>query len=75
RARVLTTYAALEKTYRPLLAGHDPAILRMVNHSRGTSAFYQVRVGAESRTAAGRLCAGLHAAGAACVVRRNPAVM
>jgi hypothetical protein len=75
RARVLTTYAALEKTYRPLLAGHDPAILRMVNHNRGTSAFYQVRVGAESRTAAARLCAGLHAAGAACVVRRNPQVM
>jgi len=72
RAKVLTTYAMLEKTYRPLLAGHDPAILRMVNHSRGTSAFYQVRVGAESRAAATRLCTGLHAAGAACVVRRNP---
>jgi len=72
RTRVLTSYAVLEKTYRSLLAGHDPAILRMVNRSRGTNAFYQVRVGAESREAASKLCVSLHAAGAACVVLRNP---
>lgn len=72
REKVLTSYAALEKRYRPMLAGHDPAIFRMVNRNRGTNAFYQIRVGAESRQAADRMCAGLHASGASCLVLRNP---
>jgi hypothetical protein len=72
RDKVLTAYAQLEKRYRPVLAGHDPAILRMLNRSRGSNAFYQIRVGAETREEANKLCGSLHAAGAACLVLRNP---
>jgi hypothetical protein len=72
RDRVLIAYAQLEKRYRPVLAGHDPAILRMLNRSRGPNAFYQIRVGAETREEANKLCGSLHAAGAACLVLRNP---
>jgi hypothetical protein len=72
RAGVLSRYAELEKHYRPVLAGHDPAILRMLNRSRGSNPFYQIRVGAESREAANKLCGSLRTAGAPCLVLRNP---
>jgi hypothetical protein len=72
RAKVLTAYASLEKRYRTVLVGHDPAIFRLVNRSRGSREFYQIRVGAATRQAADKLCAGLHSAGGACMVLRNP---
>jgi hypothetical protein len=72
RAKVLTVYAAIERRYRAVLAGHDPMIIRARLLSRGTSAFYQVRAGAETRTDADKLCAGLRAAGGHCLVLRNP---
>jgi hypothetical protein len=73
RAKVLTVYAAIERRYRAVLTGHDPMIIRARLLSRGTSAFYQVRAGAETRTDADKLCAGLRAAGGHCLVLRNPA--
>jgi hypothetical protein len=72
RAKVLTVYAAIERRYRAVLAGHDPMIIRARLLSRGTSAFYQVRAGAETRTDADKMCAGLRAAGGHCLVLRNP---
>jgi hypothetical protein len=72
RAKVLTVYAAIERRYRAVLTGHDPMIIRARLLSRGTSAFYQVRAGAETRTDADKLCAGLRAAGGHCLVLRNP---
>jgi hypothetical protein len=72
RAKVLTVYAAIERRYRAVLAGHDPMIIRARLLSRGTSAFYQVRAGAETRADAYKLCAGLRAAGGHCLVLRNP---
>ena len=53
-------------------AGHDPMIIRARLLSRGTRAFYQVRAGAETRTDADKLCAGLRRAGGHCLVLRNP---
>jgi hypothetical protein len=72
RAKVLTIYAAIERRYRAVLAGHDPMIIRARLLSRGTGAFYQVRAGAETRGDADKLCAGLRAAGGHCLVLRNP---
>jgi hypothetical protein len=72
RAKVLTVYAAIERRYRAVLAGHDPMIIRARLLSRGTSAFYQVRAGAETRADADKLCAGLRAVGGHCLVLRNP---
>jgi hypothetical protein len=73
RAKVLTIYAALERKYRAVLEGHDPSIIRARWLSRGTSAFYQVRVGAGTRAEADKLCSSLRAAGGPCLVLRNPA--
>ena len=72
RHRVLAAYARLETRYRAVLAGQDPTILATRLRSRGTRAFYQMRVGAPTRPAADKLCASLRRAGAACMVLRNP---
>jgi hypothetical protein len=72
RDKVLTVYAAMERRYRTVLAGHDPMIIRARLLTRGTSAFYQVRAGAGTRAEADKLCAGLRAVGGHCLVLRNP---
>jgi hypothetical protein len=71
RARVLQAYARIERQYRALLENRDPMIIRTVLRSRGTSGFYQVRVGVDSRAAANSLCAALSSKGAACMVLKN----
>ena len=71
RNQVLAAYAVIEKTYRTILESRDPVIIESKFRSRGTRNFYQVRVGADTRTAANALCATLHKAGAACLVLRN----
>jgi hypothetical protein len=71
RAHVLAAYSTLEAKYRDTLAGADALILRSKFRSRGTRDFYQVRVGADTRGQAEKLCARLKAAGAACFVLRN----
>jgi hypothetical protein len=73
RGKALSVYAAMERKYRSVLAGHDPMIIRARFLSRGTSAFYQVRAGAGTRVEANKLCAGLRAVGGHCLVLRNPA--
>jgi hypothetical protein len=72
RTKALKFYSAAESKYRALLAGHDPSILKTTNHTRGMSDFYQIRVGADTRLEANKLCASLRAAGGACMVLRNP---
>ena len=42
--------------------------------SRGTRAFYQVRIGADTRPAADDLCSRIRKAGGACFVLRNRGV-
>jgi hypothetical protein len=71
RDGVLKTYAALETKHRADLAGLDAIVLRGKFRSRGTREFYQVRIGADTRSDAVRMCQKLHAAGAACLVLRN----
>jgi hypothetical protein len=72
RERVLAAYAGLARRYGELLSGHDPTIMAGVLRSRGTRAFYQIRVGAQTREAANGLCAKIKRAGGACAVLRNP---
>ena len=71
RERALASYARLSKRYARVLDGVDPSILRNTLRSRGTRAFYQVRIGAETRAAAETICRRLERVGAACLVLRN----
>jgi len=72
RSKVLTRYAEIQRQYRTVLAGHDAMIIRSRLSSSGIAEFYQVRLGAQTRDEADRLCAGLRAAGGHCLVLRNP---
>jgi hypothetical protein len=56
--------------YASILANREP---RIVHHglARGSMGWARVRVEAESRTSAEKLCANLRAAGPSCEVQRN----
>ena len=71
RERALTAYANIAKRFAGVLAGRDPSLLSTTLRSRGTRAFYQVRVGADTRANADSLCASIRRAGGACLVLRN----
>ena len=53
--------------------GHqdDPKAVPLLFRSRGTSSFYQVRIGADSRREANNICGRIRTAGGACLVKRN----
>lgn len=71
RDRALAAFGNVQRRYSAILAGHDPSILAARFRSRGTRTFYQVRIGAESRSPAEALCSRLRASGGACFVSRN----
>jgi len=71
RDRALTSYASAARQYAGVLAGRDPSIQSGILRSRGTLPFYQVRVGAETRAEADKLCNDIKRAGGACLVLRN----
>ena len=71
RERVLAAYATVATRYAGLLSGRDASIVSSVFRSRGTRAFYQIRVGTDTRENANTLCAGIRRAGGACMVLRN----
>src|SRR5262249_9665314 len=71
RERVLAAYATIASRYAEILAGRDASILSSVFRSRGTEAFYQIRIGTETLESADNLCAEIRRAGGACMVLRN----
>jgi hypothetical protein len=71
RDRALASYSAMAKRYAEVLAGRDPSILSSIMRSRGTRPFFQVRVGAETRSEADKVCNDIKRAGGACLVLRN----
>ena len=71
RERVLSFYARAMQRLSQIIGAHDPVITRVMSRSRGTSAFYQARIGVDTRPAADDLCARIRRAGGACMVIRN----
>jgi len=49
----------------------DPIVSSSLLRSRGTRPFYQIRIGADTRTEANSLCARIRKAGGACMVLRQ----
>jgi hypothetical protein len=74
RNKALAMYARAMKRLGAVIGDQDPSLLRSVMRSRGTRAFYQVRIGADTRPAANDLCNRIRRAGGACFVLRNPNV-
>jgi hypothetical protein len=71
RNKALAMYARAMKRLSAVIGGQDPSLLSSVMRSRGTRAFYQVRIGADTRPAADDLCNRIRRAGGACFVLRN----
>src|SRR5215475_170159 len=69
RPEILDRYAALQRRFAAVLEGRDPILFE---RRRGPLPRYQVRVGADSRSAANDICKRIHLAGGDCVVLRNP---
>ena len=74
RDRALAMYARAMNWLSAVIGDQDPSLLSSVMRSRGTRAFYQVRIGADTRPAADDLCNRIRKAGGACFVLRNRAV-
>jgi len=71
QSRALAKYSQLQRRSGRLLAGIEPMVVRDVNRSRARRAMFHVRVPAESRAEADRVCNSLRDAGSACVVLRT----
>jgi hypothetical protein len=71
RNKALAMYARAMKRLSAVIGDQDPSLLTSMMRSRGTGAFYQVRIGADTRPAADDLCNRIRRAGGACFVLRN----
>jgi hypothetical protein len=71
RAKAISSYQALQKRHSAVMGNNPPMVIGARVPSRGRRAFYRVRVPAESRKQADRLCADLKAAGASCIVLKT----
>ena len=74
RDMALAMYARAMKRLSAVIGDQDPSLLSSVISSRGTRAFYQVRIGADPRPAADALCNRIRMAGGACFVLKNKGV-
>jgi hypothetical protein len=74
RDKALAMYARALKRLSTVIGDQDPSLLSSIMRSRGTRAFYQVRIGADTRPAADDLCNRIRKAGGACFVLRNRGV-
>src|SRR6201999_3330153 len=71
RDKALAMYARAVTRLSAVIGGRDPSILSSVQRSRGNHAFYQVRIGADTRPEADDLCNRIRKAGGACFVLKN----
>jgi hypothetical protein len=71
KAAALGDFARVERAYGGVIGGMNPFVLGSVLRSRGFRPFYRVRLPAQSRAEAEKICNRLQAAGGACVVLRS----
>ena len=71
RDKALAMYGRAMSRLRGVIGDQDPSLLSSTMRSRGTRAFYQVRIGADTRPAADDLCNRIRRAGGACFVLKN----
>ena len=74
RDKALAMYARAMKRLSGVIGDQDPSLLSSVMRTRGTRAFYQVRIGADTRGGADDLCNRIRKAGGACFVLKNRGV-
>jgi Transglycosylase SLT domain/SPOR domain len=65
----LASFYQMQKTYRSVLGSRQPMVLRSSVGASGS--WYRVRIGADNRNDAERLCSNLRAVGGSCLVQPN----
>ena len=70
RSAAVNQYERTRRQFASVLANHKPVVSR-VRTAMGRRAIYAVRIGADSRDEANRICVSLRSAGGACIVMRN----
>jgi soluble lytic murein transglycosylase-like protein len=70
RSAAIGHWERVRDRFPKLLAQYDPVVSR-VRTPIGRSGIYAVRIGADDRKTADRICTELHKAGGACVVLKN----
>ena len=74
RDRALAAYSLAVKKFDSIIGQQtNPPLQPILFRSRGTSSFYQVRIGTNSRREAENLCRKIRAASGACIVKRRTA--
>jgi hypothetical protein len=71
KAAALGAFARAERNYASVIGGLSPFVLGTALRSRGFRPFYRVRLPAQSRPEAEKICNRLQAVGGACVVLRS----
>jgi len=71
KSRALATYARARQRHAAILSDVAPMVIGTRLRSRGTRAFYRVRIPATTRAAATEICDRLRKAGGACVVLKS----
>lgn len=71
RARLMRAYAAAERRFGSIIAGHDLNVFSLRLRSRGTLPFYQLRIGTDTWQQGIRLCDKIRKAGGACITLKN----
>ncbi|MGC2085264.1 MAG: lytic transglycosylase domain-containing protein, partial [Bradyrhizobium sp.] len=74
RNKALSMYARAIKGLSTVIGDRDPSLLSSVMRTRGFHAFYQVRIGTDTRGEADDLCNRIRRAKGACFVLRNHGV-
>jgi hypothetical protein len=67
----LATFGRARARYASILGDLQPMVIGTRLRSRGTRAFYRVRLPAQSRAGADALCNRIHGLGGACIVLRT----
>ncbi len=69
--RALASYDSLKKQYPAILGGRQPLLIHSKIAGRGPAVWTRIRVGADTRDSAEKLCSNLKSAGGSCIVLRN----
>jgi hypothetical protein len=70
RSAAIRQWQRLESRFPKLLSSHEPVVSR-VRTPIGRRGIYAVRIGADDRSEAGKICQSLRSIGGACIVVRN----
>jgi hypothetical protein len=70
RSAAVNQYERVRRQFASVMSGHKPVVSK-VRTPIGRRSIYAVRIGANSRGEADRICTALRSVGGACVVLKN----